>query len=88
MLEKGNVYSRDEWDKEVSDVVFGVAKDILKDRFAPQIEYADFFMGLSKSGKLVYCAKMVADDSMIGKMFAKKKIKILGVLSKVEYDLV
>jgi hypothetical protein len=88
MLEKGKVYSREEWERETSDAVFGLQKDILKDKYAPDIPYADFFMGLSRTGRFVYCVRTVADDSLIGKITGKRKFKILGVLSKDEYDRV
>jgi hypothetical protein len=88
MLEKNKVYSKEEWLKDTQDMLVGIQKDVLKERYAPDIDYADFFMAMSKSGRFVYCAKMVESDSSLDKFLGKRKIKVLGILTSQEYGLV
>ncbi len=88
MLEKDKVYTKEQWEQEVSGTPFvgGIQKDILKDRFAPNAYYGDFFLAISRNGRWIYSAQMVDDDSLMGKLLHKRNIKVLGVITKDEYD--
>jgi len=82
MFEVGKIYSRKQYEKGIKNTVFGIQKDVLKDKYAPDIEYADFFLGESKDGKYVYCVKTTSK----GSIFGKRNIKILGIISREEYN--
>ena len=76
MLKIGMCYNRDEWKKETGDRFFGIEKDVVKDKYAPQVEYADFFLGESLDGNYVYGAVAISDDSFWGGLTGAKKIKV------------
>lgn len=87
MLKIGSDYSREEWEKETrTDVVFGIQRDILHDKFAPELDYGDFFLGESRTSEIIYCAQAIIDDSFMGKLMGKKRIKVLGMISKEAYS--
>lgn len=81
MIIVGQDYSRKDFNKEISNELHGIQRDIIKDRFASDVAYADFYIYLDKKQEWVYGVTIVN-----GGLFEGKRIKILGRISKIEYD--
>jgi hypothetical protein len=81
MIKVGMDYSRKEWQKETNEI-HGIARDICHDRFAYDLPHADFYIYVDKKEEWVYGVTMVNGRNI----FEGKRIKVLGRLSKIEYD--
>jgi hypothetical protein len=82
MIKVGMDYSRKEWNEEILGEIHGIQRDICHDRFAPNIAHADFYIYVDKKEEWVYGVTMVNGRNI----FEGKRIKVLGRLSKIEYD--
>ena len=79
MIKVGMDYSKRDWAEQTIEM-HGIQRDICHDRFAPDIAHADFYIYVDKEQEWVYGVTMVS-----GNIFGKR-IKVLGRLSKIEYD--
>lgn len=73
---------------ETREFVFGISKDILKNKYAPNIDYADFVMCESKDKKYIYCIQYINGTGLMSILFGNKKVKILAKITKEEFILV
>ena len=86
MIKVGQDYSREDWKDEVSNEIYGIQKDVLKERFAPDLAHADFYLYESKDHTWVYAVTPIMDTSFWGVLSGGKRLKVLGRISKIEYD--
>lgn len=82
MLNVGETYSKRDFKREIYDVVYGIQKDILKDKFAYGLPHADFYLYESKDNMWIYGVTYVNSKNIFG----GKCIKVLGKISKEEYE--
>jgi hypothetical protein len=82
MLKVGYDYNRNEWKNEIKEQLHGIQRDIIHDRFAPDIAHADFYIYVDKNNEWVYGITMINGNNI----FEGKRIKVLGKLNKIEYD--
>lgn len=88
MLKLFQEYSYDEWKRQTVIKVYGMEKDVLKDKYAPTIPYADFNLAEDVHGGYVYAMKFVPSKDFTDKLFHIRKVKIIAVLTKEEFALI
>jgi hypothetical protein len=81
MIKVGQDYSRKEWENLTIEI-HGIQRDIVHDRFAYDLPHADFYIYVDNKDEWVYGVTMVNGRNI----FEGKRIKVLGRLSKIEYD--
>jgi hypothetical protein len=87
-LKVNEKYSKQTFEKEISNPILGISKDILKEKYAPNIDYADFHMFESKNKNFVYCIKYISSDKIIDKLLNNKQIKVLAIISREQFNLI
>jgi len=85
MLLEGKIYSRKEYLHAISEEIFGIQKDILRDQYAPNVDYADIFMAKSNNGAFIYLLCTVPNNDFFGKLTGSKRFLVLKTLTKEEY---
>ena len=88
MLLEHKIYSRKEYLDEISKELYGLAKDILRDQYAPNTPYADIFMAESKNGAFVYILRTIPDNSFFGTLSGAKRFLVIKILTKEEYLMI